>query len=73
MFALFHFVPYEGSDFLGVFSSLELAQAAAHAQVAAADSDEDGWEFHGRLEVFRVELDAGFRLGFLEQPLWVLE
>lgn len=71
MFALFHYVPYEGSDFLGVFSTLERAQEAALAQYAAITDDEDGWEFVGRLEVFPVELDAGFKVDFGQAALWV--
>lgn len=70
MFALFHVVPYEGSDFLGVFSTLELAQAAGLEQVAAAEADVEGAGSYGSLEVYPVELDAGFRVDFLQRPLW---
>ena len=72
MFVLFHVVPYEGSDFLGVFSTLEAAQAVAREQVEVAEADPEGG-FYGHLEVFPCELDAGFRVGFLEQPLWTFK
>lgn len=73
MFALFHYVPYEGSDFLGAYSTLERAQAAAlayHAVGREASEDAD-WEFIGRLEVYPFELDEGFHVDFLQSPLWV--
>lgn len=73
MFALFHVVPYEGDSFLGVFSTLPLAQAAAHATVSIAESDLEGDCFYGHLEVRPVELDQGFRVGFLEPPLWTFK
>lgn len=71
MFALFHFVPYEGSDFLGVFSTLERAQEAALTYHAASQDDEDGWEFIGRLEVYPVALDEGFKVDYGQPALWV--
>lgn len=70
MFALFHYVQYEGSDFLGVFSTLELAKAAGAQQVAAYEADEAGGFFYGHLEVYPVELDQGFRVAYGQLPVW---
>lgn len=66
MFALFHSVPYEGESFLGVFSSLELAQEAGHSYVTADEDD----PFYGRLEVFPYEPGTVFHVAFLQQPVW---
>lgn len=74
MFALFHYVRYEGSDFLGVFSTLEGACDAAHAYEAGVTGEiEDGEavEFLGRLEVYECELDQPFTCGLFEEPVWI--
>lgn len=67
MFALFHSVPYEGESFLGVFSSLELAQAAGHAYIAREGED----SFYGLIEAFPCELDVGFRVAFGQSSAWI--
>jgi hypothetical protein len=70
MFALFHDVPYEGSEFLGVWSTLDRAITAAYEYRAAVEAGDEGDELRGVLEIFPCELDTGFTVGFLQQPFW---
>lgn len=69
MFVLFHYIPYEGEALLGVYSTLELAQAAGQAKVAAMDADEFD-SFYGRLEAYPCELDAAFEPPYGQPPVW---
>lgn len=67
MFVLFHSVPYEGESFLGVFSTLERAQEAGLYHIRELTECDI---FIGRVEVYPVEPDAGFRVVFGQQPVW---